>query len=114
MDDKQFIHWISQIYETSETEIDCTRLQELLPAYVESEITSEKSDTKHSQINAHLLQCTDCAEDYEALYQVTKLEAEGPLPQIEESLARFEKLSQSDQPHAPEVLPPDHVPTRKL
>ena len=113
MDDKKFAHWISQIYETSETEIDCTRLQELLPAYVESKIASEESNTQHSPINAHLLQCTDCTEDYEALYQVTKLETEGPLPQIEESLARFDKLPQSDQPHAPEVLPPDHAPTSK-
>ena len=93
MDDKKFAHWISQIYETNETEIDCTRLQELLPVYVESEIASEKSSTQLSQINAHLLQCTDCAEDYEALYQVTKLEAEDPLPQIEESTTRYIQLS---------------------
>ena len=92
MNREQFLNWLEQIYTTKDAEIDCDRLQALLPAHVDFEINGENlPDEQLAGVRTHLAQCPDCAEEYEALRTVALLEAEGGLPDPEESLARFEE-----------------------
>lgn len=91
MNREQFLHWLEQIYQTREAEIDCERLQALLPAVVDFEIGGENLPAERlAQVRAHLAHCPDCADEYEGLRTVARLEAQGRLPQVEESLAQFE------------------------
>ena len=89
MDHERFVQWLDQIYATTEAEIDCKRLQILLPAYVELEIAGSNPGAHLPQVSAHLVQCPDCAEECEGLRTVAGLEARGRLPQVKESLAQF-------------------------
>ena len=62
-----------------------------MPAHIDFEINGENlPDKLLSQVHAHLTQCPDCREEYEALRAVALLEAEGGLPDAEESLSQFE------------------------
>lgn len=91
MNPEQFLLWLEQIYNTSETEIDCERLQAVLPAFVDFEIGGGNlSAERVVSVHAHLAQCPDCADEYKGLCTAARLEAEGHLPEIEESLAQFE------------------------
>jgi hypothetical protein len=91
LDREQFFRWLDQIYATTEGEFDCERFQALLPAYVECEVGGQAPAERYPGASAHLAQCPDCAEEYEGLRLVARLEAEGRLPQAEESLAAFEE-----------------------
>ncbi len=90
MDRTHFLHWLNQIYATTEAEIDCDRLQALLPAYVDFEAAGDDPGSRLPQVKAHLAQCPDCAEEYAGLRAVAELEAQGRLPSVEASLAQFE------------------------
>jgi anti-sigma factor RsiW len=93
---EQFLHWLEQIYNTSEAEIDCERLQAILPAFVDFEIGGGNMPAERlAPVRAHLAHCPDCADEYEGLRTVARLEAQGRLPQVEESLAQFEAESAS-------------------
>jgi predicted anti-sigma-YlaC factor YlaD len=87
---ERLIHWLAQIYATTESEIGCDQLQALLPTYVELEIVGQSPGNHLPQVSAHLAQCPDCAEEYAGLREVVALEAQGYLPEIEEILAQFE------------------------
>ena len=96
MNPEQFLHWLEQIYNTSEAEIDCERLQAILPAFVDFEIGGGNMPAERlAPVRAHLAHCPDCADEYEGLRTVARLEAQGRLPQVEESLAQFEAESAS-------------------
>lgn len=91
MDRQLFLHWLEKVYATQDEEIDCERLQAFLPAHVDFEINGENlPDKLLSQVRAHLAQCPDCREEYEALRAAALLEAGGGLPEAEESLSQFE------------------------
>lgn len=90
MDRTHFLHWLNQIYATTETEIDCDDLQTFLPAYVDFEVAGADPGSRLTQVKAHLAQCPNCAEVYQGLRAVAKLEAQGRLPEVEESLVQFE------------------------
>ncbi len=90
MDRTHFLHWLNQIYATTEPEIDCDNLQALLPAYVDFEVAGDDPGNRLAQVKAHLAQCPNCAEEYQGLRAVAELEAQGRLPTVEESLAQFE------------------------
>jgi hypothetical protein len=86
---EEFSHWIRQIFRTDETEIDCERLQRLLPAVVDMENGQNgnaSAQTAFAAVRAHLLQCRDCHDVYESLRQIAALENNGRLPEVEESL----------------------------
>ena len=89
MDHERFIGWLEQIYATAEAEIDCQRLQALLPTYVDLEIAGNHPADRLPEIKVHLAQCPDCAEEYQALRAVAGLDAQNRVPEVEESLARF-------------------------
>jgi len=86
-----FTEWLERIYNTAETEMDCEQLQAVLPAYVDFEIAGHEPGTHFRQAKAHLVQCPDCAEEYEGLRKVAELESQGRLPEVEESLKQFEE-----------------------
>ncbi len=90
MDRTQLIQWLERTYATAETEMDCDHLQAILAALVEFEIAGGDLAADFPQTAAHLAQCPDCAEEYQALLQVAKIEAQRRLPTIEESLKKFE------------------------
>ncbi len=88
---EQFLHWLEQIYRTDEAEIDCERLQAILPVFVDFEVGGGNlSAERLAPVRVHLAHCPDCTDEYEGLRSVALLEAEGCLPQVEESLAQFE------------------------
>jgi len=96
---EHFRHWLEQIYTTQGTEIDCARLQALLPAHVDFEISGENlPDEQLALVHVHLAQCPACAQEYDALRMVALLEAQGRLPDAEESLAQFETAEESTTP----------------
>lgn len=92
MDLEHFSHFISRIYGTEDIELDCDRVQALLPAYVEAELAHEELDSLGPAIRTHLLQCPDCAETHEEMLQIAALEKDGELPSLEEALARLVDL----------------------
>lgn len=104
MDRERYIQWLEQIYSTTETEIDCERLQALLPAYVDFELGGHHPADQLPAIRVHLAHCPDCAEEYRALRTVADLEAHDRLPQVEDSLARFPAVSVPE--HAQETQAP--------
>jgi len=99
---EQFFTWLEQIYATREMESDCARLQALLPAYVDFEIAGRGLGEAHlASVRAHLAQCSACHDEYQGLLAVARLEAQGRLPEAEESLAQFEEEIESTS----EVVP---------
>jgi predicted anti-sigma-YlaC factor YlaD len=52
-------------------------------------------------VRAHLAQCSACHDEYQGLLAVARLEAQGRLPEAEESLAQFEEEIESTS----EVVP---------
>lgn len=105
MNHKQFLHWLEQIYATTPAEIDCDQFQALLPAYVDFEIAGESPGSRLPQVKAHLAQCRDCAEEYEGLRAVAKMDAEGRLPEAEEILTQFAEEPAPEPKAAEPTLP---------
>ncbi len=94
MDRNQFLHWLEQIYSTRDQEIDCEKLREFLPAYVDFEVTKSSQTPTGDRLElvaVHLAQCPDCAEEHAALFTVARMLADGNLPYAEKSLALFEE-----------------------
>ncbi|MBI3244608.1 MAG: hypothetical protein HYZ49_20200 [Chloroflexi bacterium] len=94
MDRIQLLHWLDQIYSTHDTEIDCETLREILPVYVDAEITGNGRTPLGDRlvpVTVHLAQCPDCAEEHAALLTVARMLADGALPQAEKLLATFEE-----------------------
>ncbi len=92
MDHDRLLKWLDQVFATSESEIDCDQLQAMLPAYVEFELAgSDGAEAKEraAKVRAHLAQCPDCAEEYQALKAAVGLELQGRLPGADESLSQF-------------------------
>jgi hypothetical protein len=91
LDRRNLVQSVQRIYATNENEIDCERLQELLPIYVEVELSGADPNKQFPAVHSHLVQCSDCAEEYKGLRQVVKLAVRGELPKAEESLAQFQE-----------------------
>jgi hypothetical protein len=97
---EQLVRWLRQVYATQQAELDCERCQSLLPAYVEHELDGNGQD--FPLMRGHLDQCPDCADVYDGLRAVLELEAQGRLPQVDESLETF--ASDSEPSSAPEFV----------
>ena len=63
---------------TEDEEISCTTCFDLLPTYVDLEVTGEDPGAQGRLFRQHLDQCVVCREEYEALRELIRLEPEGP------------------------------------
>ncbi len=91
MNRKQFKQWLRRVYATVEAEMDCDKVQSVLPALVDDEIAGGEARGRFSAAIAHLAQCPDCAEEYMGLREAARLESQSHLPEAEESLNQFEE-----------------------
>jgi hypothetical protein len=87
---KNFIRWIKQIYQTQDAEIDCNQLQELLPTFVDAEISGVILNGEDRGVRLHLSQCPDCHDVYETVRRLATLTENGRLPETAELLAFFD------------------------
>ena len=84
MERSQFERWVRQIYATEEEEISCSECFDLVAQYVDLEIAGESADEKLPRLKQHLSQCRVCREEYEALRDLARLEAEGRAPSVDD------------------------------
>jgi hypothetical protein len=94
---QQFKQWLKRLYETSEQEISCDQFQALLPALVDFEIAGGDVQEQSAAAMLHIHQCPDCAEEYAALREVARLERQGRLSKVDESLPTFETVPEAEQ-----------------
>ncbi len=80
----QFERWVRQIYETEEEEISCSECFDLVSQYVDRELAGEAAQEQLPHLKQHLDQCRACREEYEALRDLARLEAEGRAPSIDD------------------------------
>jgi predicted anti-sigma-YlaC factor YlaD len=76
---EEFTDWVERIYATRDNELDCTQTQTHLAAYVEAQVEGYPIANRLAGLQAHLYQCPDCREVYEALYDLLEAEAMGEL-----------------------------------
>jgi hypothetical protein len=76
----QFVALLRTIFDTKEDEIVCSEFFELLPQYVDLVLASPDPAPLHlgqpaealPQVAHHILQCSECAEAYEALLEIER------------------------------------------
>jgi hypothetical protein len=68
---------------TADEELSCDACFELLPQYVDLEVSGEAPNDRLPLFRHHLEQCAVCREEYETLRELARLEAEGRPPSIE-------------------------------
>lgn len=106
MKKERFTRWIKQIHRTEKAEIECDRLQKLLPAFIDAEVTGALIAAEIVEIQIHLAQCSDCMGDYEGLRQIALLEINGELPEAATLLALLAPENTAvPQPKSVESLP---------
>jgi predicted anti-sigma-YlaC factor YlaD len=72
------------IARTEDEELSCTACFDLLPQYVDLEVAGEAPDARLPLFRQHVEQCAVCREEYEALRELARLEAEGRSPSIDD------------------------------
>jgi hypothetical protein len=76
----QFLELLRAIFDTREDEIVCSEFFELLPKYVDLVLaTTEASQPRLGppadilpKVAHHILQCSECAQAYEALLEIER------------------------------------------
>ena len=87
MNREDFVHWIKQIYQTRDAELECSQLQGLLPAFVDAEVSGMIMNGEAQGVRLHLSHCPDCTDVYESLRSVVALTESGRLPSAAELFA---------------------------
>ena len=80
MNHAQFLELLRAIFDTREDEIVCSEFFELLPKYVDLVLaTADASRSQPDQpadilpqVAHHILQCSECADAYEALLEIER------------------------------------------
>ena len=78
MNHAQFLELLRAIFETRDDEIACSEFFELLPQYVDLVLATADASrlgepaTVLPQVAHHILQCSECAEAYEALLEIER------------------------------------------
>ena len=79
------LEWLLRLAaRTQEQELSCSDCFDVLPRYVDLEVAGAAPDTEFPLFRQHLEQCAVCREEYETLRELTRLEAEGRLPSIDD------------------------------
>jgi len=76
----QFFELLRAIFETREDEIICSAFFDLLPKYVDLVLATADASRRRlgqpaeamPQVAHHILQCSECAEVYEALLEIER------------------------------------------
>jgi len=84
MEREMFKRWIHNIFTTQDEEIDCGQLFEALSQFVDMEVSGKEAARLLPHVRQHLEQCPECAELYQALLEIVRLEAEDRLPEVDE------------------------------
>ena len=69
---------------TADEELSCDACFELLPQYVDLEVSGGAPNVRLPRFQHHLEQCAVCREEYETLRDLARLEAEGRPPSIDD------------------------------
>ena len=72
------------MWETQDEEISCSECVDLLPQYVDLELGTGGAEQGLSRLKHHLDQCKACRDDYLALRDLARMEAEGRPSSVEE------------------------------
>ena len=72
MNHAQFLELLRAIFDTREDEIVCSEFFELLPKYVDLVLASTDASQILPQVAHHILQCSECADAYEALLEIER------------------------------------------
>jgi predicted anti-sigma-YlaC factor YlaD len=72
------------VVQTEDEELSCTACFELLPLYVDLEVSRQDPDVRLRLFRGHLEQCAVCREEYETVRELARLEAEGRSPSIDD------------------------------
>jgi hypothetical protein len=80
----EFDMLLRHLRETADEEISCTECFDLVPQYVDLEIAGRPAAAALARLRQHLDRCGVCREEYEALRDLARLEAEGRPPGIDE------------------------------
>lgn len=72
------------VAQTEDEELSCTACFELLPLYVDLEVSRQNPDVRLPLFRRHLEQCAVCREEYETVRELARLEAEGRSPSIDD------------------------------
>lgn len=83
MDDGKIERLLRLTDATQDVEIDCTTCLDLVPLYVEKEISGRDAAREIPELHQHLILCGDCREEYEALRDLVALEESSGLPDRE-------------------------------
>jgi hypothetical protein len=79
-----FSRWMGRLWETQDDEISCTECLDLIPQYVELELTTGAAEIRMPELKQHLDQCKACLDDAVFLLDVARREEEGTLPPVED------------------------------
>ena len=80
MNHAQFLELLRVIFDSREDEIVCSEFFELLPKYVDLVLATPDASSPQRgrpaealpQVAHHILQCSECAEAYEALLEIER------------------------------------------
>lgn len=76
MNRSQLDRLLRLVARTEDEELSCTQCFDLLPQYVDLEVAGEAADARVPLFRQHLEQCLVCREEYTALRELARLEAE--------------------------------------
>lgn len=74
MKKQTFEYLIRSVFAVKDSEILCTEFFDLLPRFVDLQVSGQNAATTLPQVGQHLHQCPECNEVYLALLQASQLE----------------------------------------
>lgn len=75
---EQFTQLIRSIFAAKDEEILCTEFVQLLPRFVDLELSNQEPRTLLPEVDHHLHQCPECDEVYQALLHAARSEQSPP------------------------------------
>lgn len=76
--------WLKRVLETKDEEISCSECQELVSQYVHIELETGDAAAHIPRLAQHLMQCPACWDSYQILRELSRLEAQEGLPDVQE------------------------------
>lgn len=84
MNRSQLERLLRLVVQTEDEELSCTACFELLPLYVDLDVSGQGPDVRLPLFRRHLEECAVCREQYETVRELARLEAEGRSPSIDD------------------------------